>query len=221
MSLAELVANIPPAQTSGRNELSNALSQRKVQYRTFPVTLEAMNHFWSREKPIAGVPLESSACWSNPAARSPHDPSSPLLMCPGRRYKHVERLLVPEDHTSQFREREIALRPAYRKWMPAVSDRMSTLDLWVHMTFALPNPACKRGDASSDEASAIALDLSSGELNTLRSVFWLDLPHYISTQSTAPAYDEFLAQWRLSVLSSASCVAALDGSWTDFPLAKL
>jgi len=90
MSLAELVANIRRANCR-EDELSNALSQRKVQYRLFPVTLRSHESFFGgREKQTPGFTRVIRVVQS--CGRSRHDQSSPCYV-PGSRYSNVERLL--------------------------------------------------------------------------------------------------------------------------------
>ena len=123
----------------------------------------------------------------------------------------------PEDHTSQFRERQAVLDKDM-SWSMRSSDRLAHIDLWVHTTFSL-----RSGDAgASDEATASAVDFPSEQLRLLRGVVGENLPQYLTARLKSPTYDDFMMPVEDFVIVQRLMRAALAGSMgRDFPVTKL
>lgn len=126
---------------------------------------------------------------------------------------------LPEDHTSQFRERQRELTPDLR-WLQRSPDRLGHIDLWVHTTLALHHKAAD-GSEETDEASATAIDFAGDQLASLRTLVHAQLPHYLDTQLRT-SYDAFMAPLEDFVLLQRLARAALGGGLgREFPIGKL
>lgn len=127
----------------------------------------------------------------------------------------------PEDHTSQFRERQ-AEQGRDLLWMKRSGDRLASIDLWVHTTFALHKPIVDGKGGDPEEATAMAVDFPTGQLDLLKRVIAQELPGYLKGKLRSPTYDDFMMPLEDFVLLQRFFRAALAGSLgRDVPLAKL
>lgn len=126
---------------------------------------------------------------------------------------------MPEDHTSQFRERQ-ANATADLAWMKPSASHLGHVDLWLHTTFALHRQE-QQSDAQA-EASATAVDFPPDNLALLRNVVLDGLPAYVSLRLDSPSYDEFMAPLEDFLLLQRFMRAAFDGVLgREFPLRSL
>jgi hypothetical protein len=127
----------------------------------------------------------------------------------------------PEDHTSQFRERQAVLSPDLQ-WIKRSRDRLAHIDLWVHTTFALRKNTV-RGDAgNADESTATAVDFPPEQLASLKDVIADKLPGHLAGTLKSPSYDEFMRPLEDFVLLQRFMRAAIAGGLgRDCPLTQL
>jgi hypothetical protein len=126
---------------------------------------------------------------------------------------------MPEDHTSQFRER-VPLLDAQLNWLGRSSDRLGMVDLWVHTTFSMH--AWAESGPSIDEGTAAEFDFPSDELEALRVSTKQLLGPYLSGQLNSPSYEDFMGPLEDFVRLQRLMRAALDGRFApSFPLQKL
>jgi len=221
MSLTERVAQVPRSESCPVDEIAKAIEHARIRTPVFSDDLfSALDQFLTaREQQLQGstrVIRAELSCQSKEGRE--------LASCLCERRGAGESPVaywMPEDHTSQFREREVMLRPDM-SWMTKSTDHMAHIDLWVHTTFALHRPASPSQPPEVDEASAIALDFPRGELESLREVVLAQLPAYVARQLRGPSYDEFLAPVEDFVLVQRFMRAALAGELSPaFPMTKL
>src|SRR5262249_51384984 len=126
---------------------------------------------------------------------------------------------MPEDHTSQFRERVPQL-DAQLNWLGRSSDRLGMVDLWVHTTFSMH--AWAENGPSVDEGTAAGFDFPPDELDALRISTKQLLASYLSGQLNSPSYEDFMGPLEDFVRLQRLMRAALDGRFaSSFPLHKL
>lgn len=127
---------------------------------------------------------------------------------------------MPQDHTSQFRERTATLAPDL-SWLQRSPDRLSNVDLWVHTTFAMHRTTAS-GETRIDEGSAAELVFPSAELEALRRLTGQLLPIYAAQELRSPSYDDFIGPVEDFILLQRLMRAALDGELAPgFPVRKL
>lgn len=128
----------------------------------------------------------------------------------------------PEDHTSQFRERQMPLT-ADLVWMEPSKDHLTHIDFWLHTTFALRHGSSSaEAMGSSDETTATPLDFPGKQLARLKKVIGASLPKYLEQSLNSPSYDDFMKPLEDFVLLQRFVRAALNKQLgKDFPLSKL
>jgi hypothetical protein len=127
----------------------------------------------------------------------------------------------PEDHTSQFRERQVTLSPDLA-WMKRSKDHLAHIDLWVHTTFALRKNVLGDGAGVADESTATAVDFPQEQLASLKEVISAKLPRYLVETLKSPSYDDFMMPLEDFVLLQRFMRAAFAGALgRDFPITKL
>jgi hypothetical protein len=127
---------------------------------------------------------------------------------------------MPEDHTSQFRERTARLAPDL-SWLRRSPDRLANVDLWVHTTFSMHRPSAT-GEPQVDEGSAAEVAFPGVELDALRQLSGAVLPMYVAQELRSPSYDDFTGPVEDFILLQRLMRAALDGQLgSGFPARKL
>ena len=124
----------------------------------------------------------------------------------------------PEDHTSQFREKDTKL-DAELSWLERSNSRFGHFDLWLHTTFAVRHP----GDESGDESTATPMDFPSSQIKILNEVLIENLIRpYLKDELYSPNYDAFMSSLEDFVILQRLTRAALNGQLGDnFPIEKL
>jgi len=219
MSLSERLAQIPNPGSCPVSKLSEAIQQKQLQAPRFSDELtQALERFLTaREADRPGSTRIIRA-----ALRCNGEQGEGLAGClcsnvPG--LASSSAYWMPEDHTSQFRERDEPLG-LDMAWMKRSTDHLAHIDLWVHTTFALHH--VQNDEPQVDEASALALDFPASELVSLRQVTLAQLPGYVARQLRSPSYDEFLAPVEDFVLLQRVMRGGLAGQLgSAFPVTKL
>ncbi|MDX9663657.1 hypothetical protein QMK50_01480 [Pseudomonas sp. P5_152] len=218
--LTEALATYPPSQACPKEQLMELLANSEVKPVPWSAALQkSLEDFAAQqEQKQAGSARVLSAAQSCMTAAD----KAQLVSCLCDKAQGIglpERYWFPEDHTSQFRERLVAVSPDWT-WMQRSPDRLGNIDLWVHTTFSLRRAENPDGDA--DEASASAVDFPAQELQQLRKEVAQQLPGYLKTQLKSPSYDAFMAPLEDFVLLQRFFRIALAGGLgADFPLARL
>ena len=124
----------------------------------------------------------------------------------------------PEDHTSQFREKDMRLDGEYR-WLERSEDRFGHIVLWLHTTFALRG----RNGKPVDDSTSAALDFPEQLIEVLNDVLIRDLiPEYLEAKLHSPSYSDFMAPLEDFVILQRLMRAAMNGQLGDgFALEKL
>jgi len=214
--LAAAVAAIPPSKACPVTEVKSAINVGSFDVSRFSPALESgIERFLTeQEKKVPG---------STQFLRNAHACAIGELqqlgtcLCERVRKDGLGRQYwFPQDHTSQYREKQQTLTPDLN-WLKRSEDRLSHVDLWVHTTFALEREA--RGP---DEESATSIDFPAEELAALRSVVRGRLPNYVRDRLRSPSYDDFMAPLEDFVLMQRLMRAALARDLgQNFPAGKL
>ena len=124
----------------------------------------------------------------------------------------------PEDHTSQFREKDTVL-DGELNWLKRSNNRFNHFVLWLHTTFAVR----RRGGDRPDESTATPLDFPAPQIKILNQVLIEDLIHnYLINDLRSPSYDDFMSPLEDFVILQRLMRAALNGQLGNgFPLEKL
>jgi hypothetical protein len=221
MSLTERVAQIPRVESCPVDDITEAIEHAHIRSPGFSDDLSvALDHFLTARE--SQLPGSTHLVRAERTCQGQQGRELAGCLCDNTRGETLPTgYWMPEDHTSQFREREVTLGPDM-SWVTKSSDHMAHIDLWVHTTFALHRPSPGGEAPQVDEASAVALDFPKGELESLRQVVLAELPDYVTKQLRSPSYDAFLAPVEDFVLVQRFMRAALAGDLgSDFPMTKL
>jgi hypothetical protein len=217
--LTEAVSRIPEQATCPKAKIDEVVSRQKLGNVRFSLALtNQLNAFISaEEKKLSGstkVLLTAQACESSPTAEIA------ACLCDKAKGSGLPTSYwYPEDHTSQFRERNVP-KGADFAWMQHSGNRLDNVDLWVHTTFSLRNAGTNEG--SLDESTATAVDFPAEQLQALRKEVAETLPGYLKTDLNSPFYDEFMLPIEDFILLQRLFRAALSGDLgKDFPLGQL
>jgi len=221
MSLAEKVAQIPRNRSCPVDKIASVIEQAHMHPLRFSDALSgALDKFLT----VHETELPGSTRFIRAELACQGEQAQALASCLCE-HVHTEAsplgYWMPEDHTSQFRERETKLEPDMA-WMERSNNHLAHIDLWVHTTFALHRTAFDTAEPQVNEASATALDFPADELASLRQILLAGLPNYVRQQLRTQSYDEFMAPVEDFVLVQRFMRAALAGSLgTTFPITKL
>ena len=124
----------------------------------------------------------------------------------------------PEDHTSQFREKDTQLDSGFR-WLNRSEDKFGHFVLWLHTTFALR----ERNGEPVDDLTSAAWDFPEQLIELLNDILVRDLiPEYLETKLHSPSYDDFMAPLEDFVILQRLMRAAMNGQLgSEFALEKL
>jgi hypothetical protein len=126
---------------------------------------------------------------------------------------------MPQDHTSQFREREARVGDDL-SWLTRSPDRLGHVDLVVHATFAA-HRASDPEPSTVDEQTAAELLFPAEELATLREAFVRLMPLYLRVQLHSDN-ESFLGPIEDFVIVERVARAVLEKQFADdFPTSKL
>jgi hypothetical protein len=221
VSLAETVASIPSRRACPLDEVERVVQGRKLGSVQFsPAVGGAIERFLANEeqkKPGTTNFLRNAHACATGA-------SGAIAACLCSRVRNGglgDQYWFPEDHTSQFRERQVTLGPDMQ-WIKRSEDHLAHVDLWVHTTLALRTPTSSGEGSGADEATATTVDFPTEQLFSLRSVISENLPRYLAEKLKSPTYDDFMMPLEDFVLLQRLMRAALAGNLgRGFPVTKL
>jgi len=137
-------------------------------------------------------------------------------VCEQAATKLPERYWFPEDHTSQVREKPLALAPTLA-WLAPTADRLGYLDFWVHTTLSLREAA----GGERDSAQSAAIDFPAEQLKAVRALVAGRLRAHLAVAGRSDI-EGFMAPLEEFVLAQRLARAALSGRLgPDFPLPRL
>ena len=132
-------------------------------------------------------------------------------------HRLASRYWFPEDHTSQFREREHRLDAVF-EFVALSDDALRHVDLWLHTTFAIRD----RYEGAGDESTAEALDFSVDQLTRVNKILKDEkIPAYLQVQLHMSA-NEFLVPIEQFLVLQRFFRAVFNSQLGDrFPLGRL
>ena len=135
-----------------------------------------------------------------------------------RRFALHKAYWFPEDHTSQFREKDTVLDTDFN-WLKRSTSRFEHFVLWLHTTFAVRSPR----NELADESTATPLDFPASQIEILNEIVPGDLlHHHLGAKLRSPSYDDFMSPLEDFVILQRLMRAALNGQLgIEFPLEKL
>ena len=217
--LTEAVATLPKLRSCPRDDLIKITEAVKTGAGQFSKALQfSLDKFISDEEKkqpqSTRVLSTANACASFESAK--------LVECLCDKAKVLDlpsRYWFPEDHTSQFRERQVVGLENW-KWMQRSPDHLANIDLWVHTTFSLRKT---EGDgAAPDDETASPVDFPEADLQALRLYASRELPRYLRDTLRSPNYDAFMAPIEDFILLQRLFRSSLAGSLgRDFPVGQL
>lgn len=221
VELAEVVSKIPSSQGCPLKEIARVIQDRKLgAVRLSPDVAASFERFLTTE--------EKKNAGSTNFLRNAHicatGKTEMLAACLCSKVRAVnlpDAYWFPEDHTSQFRERQVTLSPDL-VWMKRSRDHLAHIDLWVHTTFALRKNAFGDGASVADESTATAVDFPREQLASLKDVISAKLPRYLAETLKSPSYADFMMPLEDFVLLQRFMRAAFAGALgSNFPITKL
>nr|VFK17310.1 MAG: hypothetical protein BECKLPF1236B_GA0070989_11146 [Candidatus Kentron sp. LPFa] len=156
---------------------------------------------------------ESLACAAGDA-----DTAGQCLCSKFTRHRLATRYWFPEDHTSQFREREHRLDAEFEFVTLSEEDALGHVDLWLHTTFSIRH----QDKDVADESTAKALDFSINQLKRVNKILKKEkIPAYVQNQLNMSA-NEFLEPIEQFLVLQRFFRAAFNNRFGDrFPLNRL
>jgi hypothetical protein len=221
VELAERVSKIPSSQGCPLKEIERVIKDRKLgAVRLSPAVAASFERFLTtEEKKFAG---STNFLRNAHACATVKTEALALCLCNKVRAVNLpDAYWFPEDHTSQFRERQETLSLDL-DWMKRSRDHLAHIDLWVHTTFALRKNAFGDRVSIADESTATAVDFPEEQLASLKEVISAKLPRYLEETLKSPSYDDFMMPLEDFVLLQRFMRAAFAGALgRDFPITKL
>jgi hypothetical protein len=144
-------------------------------------------------------------------------------VCEQATTKLPERYWFPEDHTSQVREKPLALAPTLA-WLAPTTDRLGHLEFWIHTTLSLREAASGEGDPGQ----SAALDFPAEQLKAVRALVSGRLRGHLAeamrsdVESFMAPLEEFLrtqrlarARWLAGRLAGWGTIFRCSGCWNS------